>query len=404
MLNINNKAWDRLRFKDIEALLSCDDDETVFFEFKSDKIAPREVAEEVCAFANTYGGYLLLGVENDKTITGCKQWTEHRIHTTMHDSLTPSPIFEVKRFKTVHGPIFVIRVEPGPFPPYITTRGKILQRLSSGSFPVKDSYSLNQMFSRRKDELAKIEQKISIAEFCTNTIIPDNLCAYIDLGFAPSFHDLQSVKNLFFDVDLAQLANTVKSVLTSYTISRLGNSLLITVGEITANRNGHKVAVPAGVNNFMEIMCDGSVRSRICFSLDEGTTCALVSQVNIINAAFPIIYKAVFGPKFYKNFVSAEKYEKLVVIKQFTPISDETLGEIAKKNAQRMEHHRVAFGGNIMVTSNRVPKTEFNTIDRHTFDLLKEKYNNDNLIDELFWVHHSGMGIFSDPESGFAEQ
>ena len=80
MLNINNKPWEKLRFKDIQALLSGDDDETVFFEYKNDQTSTRDVAEEVCAFANTYGGYLLLGVENSKTITGCQQWTEQRIH------------------------------------------------------------------------------------------------------------------------------------------------------------------------------------------------------------------------------------------------------------------------------------------------------------------------------------
>ena len=34
MLNINDKSWEKLRFKDIQVLLSGDDDETVFFEFK----------------------------------------------------------------------------------------------------------------------------------------------------------------------------------------------------------------------------------------------------------------------------------------------------------------------------------------------------------------------------------
>ena len=142
MLNINNKPWEKLRFKDILALLSGDDDETVFFEYKNDQTSTRDVAEEVCAFANTYGGYLLLGVEDSKAITGCQQWTEQRIHATLHDSITPTPIFDIRKFKAPEGTIFVIRVEEGPLPPYITGRGKILQRLSSGSFSIKDSHQL----------------------------------------------------------------------------------------------------------------------------------------------------------------------------------------------------------------------------------------------------------------------
>lgn len=232
MLNINDKSWEKLRFKDIQVLLSGDDDETVFFEFKNDKTKTNDIAEEVCAFANTYGGYLLIGIEDDKTVTGCKQWTEQRIHTTLHDSITPTPVFDVRKFKTPQGTIFVIRVETGPLPPYITSRGKILQRLSSGSIPIKDSYSLNHMFSKRKDELAKIEKKISIDEIRLSTSVPDNLCAYLDLGFSPSFHDSYATRKAFFNVDLKELAKTLNAVLQGYTISRVGNSLIITSGEI----------------------------------------------------------------------------------------------------------------------------------------------------------------------------
>lgn len=401
MLNINNKPWEKLRFSDIVALLSGDDDETMFFEYKNDKISTREVAEEVCAFANTYGGYLLLGVEDDKSITGCSQWTEQKIHTTLHDSITPTPVFDVRKFKSQNGVIYVIRIEEGSLPPYITGRGKILQRVSSGSYTVKDTYSLNQMFNKRKDELDKIEQKISIDEISINSSVPDNLCAYLDLGFSPCFHDVQKVKSDFFKADIKQIAKYVKGALTSFTISRFGFSLLITSGEISANRNGVKTAAPAGVNNFIEIMCDGSVRCRICFAHEENSSCALVSQRNIIVGVFATVYEMIFGDNFQKNFISAEKYEKLVVLKQFTPIFDHKKSPASRMNNLRDIHHSSVFGGNIIVTSNRIPKTGFSTIDRSLFDRIALKYNNKNLIGELFWFEHYCMGLFSDEESGF---
>lgn len=72
MVNINNKPWDKLRFHDIEKFLSEADDENFFFEFKSDDEEPKKLIKEISAFANTYGGYILLGVNDDKTIGGCK--------------------------------------------------------------------------------------------------------------------------------------------------------------------------------------------------------------------------------------------------------------------------------------------------------------------------------------------
>lgn len=61
MININNKSWDKLRFFDINALLSQADDESFFFEFKADDESPAKLVKEISAFSNTYGGYILLG-------------------------------------------------------------------------------------------------------------------------------------------------------------------------------------------------------------------------------------------------------------------------------------------------------------------------------------------------------
>ena len=97
MIGINNKNWDELQFSDIEELLA-EIDENFFFEFKSDDVNPQKLIKEISAFANTYGGYILLGVDDDKTISGCDSWNEQRIHTTIHDSITPTPIFDVKKF------------------------------------------------------------------------------------------------------------------------------------------------------------------------------------------------------------------------------------------------------------------------------------------------------------------
>ena len=118
MININNKRWDKITARDIQKVLSGTDDESFFFEFKSDDEEPNKLVKEISALANTYGGYIFLGVNNDKSIGGCEKWTEQRIHTTIHDSLTPTPNFDVRRFKIEGKTVFVIKVEEGTLPPY----------------------------------------------------------------------------------------------------------------------------------------------------------------------------------------------------------------------------------------------------------------------------------------------
>ena len=85
MLNINNKSWEKLRAKDISAFLNVLEDESFFFEFKQDDVKPDHFIKEVSAFANTYGGYIFLGVDDSKNIVGCSKWTEQKIHSVIHD-------------------------------------------------------------------------------------------------------------------------------------------------------------------------------------------------------------------------------------------------------------------------------------------------------------------------------
>lgn len=118
MININNKRWEKLRFSDVRKLLSGTDDETFFFEFKSDDEMPQKLVKEISAFANTYGGYVFLGINNDKSIGGCTKWTEQRIHTTIHDSISPTPLFDVKKFRPNGKTVYVIKIEEGNMPPY----------------------------------------------------------------------------------------------------------------------------------------------------------------------------------------------------------------------------------------------------------------------------------------------
>ena len=154
MLNINGKECDALEPADIEAMLSEQDlDESFYFEFKDDKVDTKKIMEEVSAFANTFGGYIFLGVTNAKIIEGCSAWNEQRIHTAIHDSITPTPSFDVKKFTCTAGVVYVVRIDEGSEPPYITNKGKIYERLSSGSFPIKDSVRLSQIYTKREQQL-----------------------------------------------------------------------------------------------------------------------------------------------------------------------------------------------------------------------------------------------------------
>lgn len=83
MLGINGKQWNDIQWTDVEEFLN-EIEESFFFEFKKDEVSGAKLIKEIAALANTYGGYVFLGVSDDKKIEGCQKWDEQRIHATIH--------------------------------------------------------------------------------------------------------------------------------------------------------------------------------------------------------------------------------------------------------------------------------------------------------------------------------
>lgn len=397
MININNKPWERLRFSDIEKLLSVDDDETFFFEFKSDEESPAKLIKEVSAFSNTYGGYILLGVNDDKTIGGCTKWTEQRIHATIHDSITPVPDFDVKMLKSKDKTVLVIKIEEGNLPPYITNKGQIFERISSGSFPINNSEKLSQLYTKRQDQLIRTKDKIELEQIRIDATCPNNLCGYLDLGFSTTFSEITSLQKTFYVYDFDPISKYLKSTDSRYSISRLGHSILISIGEATATSGENKRApLNSGVNNFIEIMCDGSVRSRIILTAVPGNTKVEISTIVYLRSICREIYAMIFGKSLAKKFIYAQKYERLTVIKQFVPFYDiKNCGEnqLVTMLNNYLPEHRERYGNNLMIENSRLPKSDYFIIDKRWFNAHKLKYNADSIIQELFRSEYTNLGF-----------
>ena len=400
MLNINNKAWDALRSTDITKFLSGLDDETFFFEFKSDDEAPAKLVKEISAFSNTYGGYIFLGINDDKTIGGCKKWNEQRIHTTIHDSLTPTPTFDIKKFKPKGKTIFVIKVEEGNMPPYITNKGQIFERVSSGSFPINDSGKLAQLYNKRQDQLAKIQRKIELPEIRLDSSCPSNLCGYLDLGFSLTCSELTEFQKHFYKYDLTPISDYFKSDGSKFSVSRVGHSIVVSVGEATASdNNGHKTKLNDGVNNFIEIMCDGSIRCRVILAAISGDEKVDITSITMALKQFEDIYTLIFGEYIAKIFISAYKYDKLTVLKQFIPyyrLAEPESDNWCKTLGDYLPKHQTRYGNNLIISSNRVPKNDFTLFDKRTFDEYNLDFSSQTIISELFHSVFTNLG-YIDP-------
>ena len=398
MININNKIWDKLRLKDIEKYLdTIDDDETFFIEFKEENIRNTQLTKEISAFANSFGGYILLGVNDSKKIVGCSNiWTELKINTIIFNGISPTPHFDIKKFDLKNSKkLYIIKVEEGTNPPYITNDGYIYHRVSSSSDRVKDANTLNNLYLRNQNNIKKIEDKIYIPEI--SGTIPNNLCGYIDFGFSLTSKNIEKTKEKVRKADIEKISEKLKDYKQKYSISKVGYSLSITIGEPIMKMGDNPILTTGGLSNFMEILPDGSFRCRIIICSETDSSIAYISLITMIHSLFKEIYAIVFGNNFVSNFIEAKKYEKLTVLKLFQPkIAVTGESKYVEKFNKLFNDHIMKYGNNIIANNNRIPLNGFINIDKSLFDLNKVKFNNDNLYGQLFYTSYFLLGYIDD--------
>lgn len=398
MININNKIWDKVRLKDIEKYLdTIDDDETFFIEFKEENIRNTQLTKEISAFANSFGGYILLGVNDSKKIVGCSNiWTELKINTIICNGISPTPHFDIKKFDLKNSKkLYIIKVEEGTNPPYITNDGYIYHRVSSSSDRVKDANTLNNLYLRNQNNIKKIEDKIYIQEI--SGTIPNNLCGYIDFGFSLTSKNIEKTKEKVRKADIEKISEKLKDYKQKYSISKVGYSLSITIGEPIMKMGDNPILTTGGLSNFMEILPDGSFRCRIIICSETDSSIAYISLITMIHSLFKEIYAIVFGNNFVSNFIEAKKYEKLTVLKLFQPkIAVTGESKYVEKFNKLFNDHIIKYGNNIIANNNRIPLNGFINIDKSLFDLNKVKFNNDNLYGQLFYTSYFLLGYIDD--------
>ncbi|QUC66914.1 AlbA family DNA-binding domain-containing protein [Aristaeella hokkaidonensis] len=402
MILIANKSWESLEAQDVKRFLTEleDIDENFFFEFKDDRESPDKLIKEISALSNTYGGYVFLGVGDDRTIRGCTNWTEERIHNVIYNGITPTPIFDVKSFCIDdNNTIIIIKIEEGNMPPYITNKGTIFTRISSGSMPIKESSTLLQLYNKREDMLKRLSRKIELEPICDRQFIPPNLCAYLDVGFSLTCSEETQFQKNFYLWDFSKTCELLEKFHTPYSISQLGDAYLISFSGIRGEENGISQLIPGGIHNFMEIMYDGSVKFRaIMLSKDD---CSCVGKVNLFSSTslaivYQMIYETIMSEPLDQIFLYAHKYESLHVIRQFIPYY-ETDGFLTDKNEiEKYQNynrkHKARYGNNLMIVSNRIPKTDFFVYDKRWFQMNGIPFNKSTIIQKMFSTNFLNLG------------
>jgi len=108
----------------------------------------REIAEEVCAFANAAGGQVLIGVDDTNNIAGVSVNNKQR--SAIQDainSITPKLNCRLEEFQLAEGNIFVIEVPSGPLKPYVYS-GAIYVRIGPNSQKLSSAEEMREFFQK----------------------------------------------------------------------------------------------------------------------------------------------------------------------------------------------------------------------------------------------------------------
>lgn len=396
MLNINNKRWFELNNEDVGTFLKAftgevDNDENFFFEFKDADVKNQKITNEVCAFANTYGGYIFIGVSDNKDIVGCGEWSEERIQNLICDSITPLPSYDIRKFILDGKSLVIVKVDEGSRPPYITNKGEIFERVSSGCRKLVNSDRLSAIYRKTQEQQTRIEQRLKFEPInIQRKDFPNNIVAIVDMGFEIITNDYLNFYKDFFSYKLDDILDKFSEEGIS-SLFRVGNTLVASYGNVTRNSGNEEseIMLQAGINNCMVIYPDGAVKTR-CILIAKEDDSVKIDTVISSMSAYRGLYEFLF-PDLWGKFVYASKYEQLNVIKSFRPDFSAGLMESFEKWPQFRE--RKLQMGNIIFTGCRIPSYGYLQIDKKLFDQLGDEYTEEVLFDELFHSSYSFMGM-----------
>lgn len=176
--------------KKIETLL-CQTENSAL-EFKTSEVHPDSLAREIVAFANSQGGTILLGVNDDVQIEGIdrnKNWEEW-VANISRNNINPPLIVDYSQVSVDGNIVGIIDVAKGKDKPYQTNKNQFLVRVGSTSRVASQA------------ELMRLFQQAGVFHYDLTSVLRTTIK---DL-------DLNKIASYFqrYDIDLAEEDDLIK--------------------------------------------------------------------------------------------------------------------------------------------------------------------------------------------------
>ena len=162
MYNPFNKSISEIEYNDLEKLIKDNISEGWFVEYKGSFPKNKKIANSIASFANSEGGWYIIGIEEDEMeskpseIIGFDLETNKKpadkITNIVKDNINPIPYFESKLIE-IPGKkyVLVIQVFEGNDTPYISN-GSVYIRVGETSKPlaINDRYQYDKLINKKQ--------------------------------------------------------------------------------------------------------------------------------------------------------------------------------------------------------------------------------------------------------------
>jgi hypothetical protein len=146
-----------LALNDLEELIARSVSEGYFVEYKADFPANNKVGHSLASFANTYGGWYIVGVKTDENnvaidLPGLSLLSApdptSKIRDIAKSHISPVPIFQIQVLTvSSERAVVIVHVPEEQDTPFVTRDGRIYRRTADSSDPVheRDRYVVDQL-------------------------------------------------------------------------------------------------------------------------------------------------------------------------------------------------------------------------------------------------------------------
>lgn len=168
MINPFGKPLEQLEETDLHKLIEEETPEGLYVEYKED--FPRHLAKIVASFANTFGGWIVIGADarNPRNVPtsfpgiDLSNDPKDRFRNICQGNITPVPLFSSKlilKAKDTKRGVLVVKIPESTYPPHITNDGRIYRRNMEGSDPIPetDRHILDRLFEKSKHNKTEVK-------------------------------------------------------------------------------------------------------------------------------------------------------------------------------------------------------------------------------------------------------